>query len=257
MNSTNYTDEQFEQLEQEERVLTDAAILTMLLSSNKVKESLKKELRDFYQKYGKDGVITYAEARKWISEKDHRKRLSVLLLFVGDEFDALFDELIPPFQEMLLDVVKKESDFFDVDLEAYEVTERQWGVDELTWEERLVDDVAIWSVYLANDIKRYILQRKTLDELLTQIDKRFGSIESVINKLALTESTAVGSMAREKAFRELGITKYQFYTRADERTCEVCGSMHGLIFPISAFEVGVTASPLHPHCRCWEVPIWE
>ena len=89
------------------------------------------------------------------------------------------------------------------------------------------------------------------------LDKRFKSMESIIKTLGLSESTAVGSIARQRIFRELGITKYQFYTKADERTCETCGAMHGLIFPMSAYEVGVTASPVHPRCRCWEVPLWD
>ena len=82
-------------------------------------------------------------------------------------------------------------------------------------------------------------------------------MNSILNKLALTESTAVGSIARREIFKELGIKKYQFFTKPDERRCETCGAMHGLIFPISAYEIGVTASPLHPHCRCWEVPITD
>jgi SPP1 gp7 family putative phage head morphogenesis protein len=105
------------------------------------------------------------------------------------------------------------------------------------------------------DIKQSFLKRKSIDDVLLKLDKRFTSMEYVLTTLGLSESTAVGSMARQMIFQQLGISKYQFYTKADERTCETCGSMHGLIFPISAYEVGVTASPLHPRCRCWEVPI--
>ena len=252
-----YTEEQFDKLEQEELFLTDEAIAAMLVTLASTKSNLEKELRNFYQEYGKDGVVTYQEARKWVSEKDHRKRLNVLLLFVSDEFDKLSIKLSPKFESMLEAVIQKESDFFDVDLDAFDLTDEEWGADDATWLERLADDIAIWSVYVANDIKRGISRRIKIEALLKQLDKRFTSMEYVLDKLGITESTAVGSMARRRAFRELGIDKYQFYTRADERTCEVCGSMHGLTFPMSAFEVGVTASPLHPRCRCWEVPIWD
>ena len=101
------------------------------------------------------------------------------------------------------------------------------------------------------------LETVDVTAVLNLLDKRFDSIESIIQTLGLTESTAVGSLARRKIFAELGIAKYRFYTRPDERRCETCGSMHGLIFPISAYEVGVTASPIHPRCRCWEVPIMD
>ena len=72
-----YTDEQFEQLEQEELEITEEEIALMLLLLSATKSTVEKELRDFYSKYGKDGVVTYQEARKWISSADHRRRLTV------------------------------------------------------------------------------------------------------------------------------------------------------------------------------------
>ena len=252
-----WTEEQFIELEQEERTLTDEAIAVMILLTQKVRYSLEKELRNFYQQYGKDGVVTYSEARKWVSDKDHTKRLTALLLFMSNEFQSILPELTTELENMLKSVILKESDFFDVELDDIKLLDKKWGIDDSTWLKRLEDDVILWVDYIASDLKRSILQRKTLDDVLTKLDKRFNSIESVIKTLGLSESTAVGSLARQKIFKELGITKYQFYTKADERTCETCGAMHGLIFPMSAYEVGVTASPVHPRCRCWEVPILE
>ena len=105
------------------------------------------------------------------------------------------------------------------------------------------------------DIKQSFHKGRNVNDVIAKLNTRFKSMEYVLTTLGLSESTAVGSMARRAIFKQLGVEKYQFYTKADERTCETCGSMHGLIFPISAFEIGVTASPLHPRCRCWEVPI--
>lgn len=252
-----YTDEELDRLEQEEHALTEEAIVLLLSHLNLTKKELKRELLSFYQKYGKDGRITYHEARKWISSDDHRRRLTILILAIGGAFDELLPQLRETFEFMLKGVVKKESEFFNVELDDEGLVDDSWGVDDKPWSERLADDIALWSVYLANDVKRAIGRQVLIDEVLEQIDKRFLTMEQVLEKLALSESTAYGSLARKKVFKELGITKYRFYSRVDERRCEVCGSMHGLIFPISAYEVGVTASPLHPRCRCWEVPIRE
>lgn len=252
-----YTDEELDQLEQEEHALTEEAIVLLLSQLNLTKKEIRRELLSFYQKYGKDGRITYHEARKWISSDDRRKRMTILILAIGGAFDELLPQLHATFESMLKDVIAKEREFFDVELDDEGLLNDSWGADEKPWSERLADDIALWTIYLANDIKRAIGRQLLIDEVLEQIDKRFLSMEQVLEKLALTEFTAMGSFARRKVFKELGVTKYRFYTRADERTCEVCGSMHGLIFPISAYEVGVTASPLHPRCRCWEVPIRE
>lgn len=254
-----YTDEQFEQLEQEERTITDEAILFMLSLLAVTKSDLEKELRDFYSKYGTDGIVTYAEARKWIGSNDRRKRINALLAYVQTNFKELQTKLSPEFREMLKKVIGKEITFFDADCENIADTplDEKWGADEKTWYERLEDDIALWCAYILVDIKQYFLKRKSIDDLIAKLNKRFNYMSYVLTTLGLSESTAVGSMARRMIFREFGITRYRFYTKSDERTCEVCGSMHGLVFPISAFEVGVTASPLHPRCRCWEVPIMD
>lgn len=229
--------------------------MAILLILANTKGNIEKELRDFYSKYGRDGVVTYNEARKWISERDHQRRLTALLAFLTLQLDSALNSIKKEFEKMLKLVIGKETGFFDVEIDMDAVLAMVWGANELNWLKRLENDVDLWKVYIANDWKRSMLQRKQLDEVLKLLDKRFTSIDSIIQTLGLTESTAIGSLARRKIFAELGITKYQFYTKPDERRCETCGAMHGLVFPISAYEVGVTASPIHPRCRCWEIPI--
>ena len=248
-------EQEFIDLEQEERELTDEAILAMMFVIATTKENVEKELRNFYQKYGKDGVVTYAEARKWVSEQNHQRRLTALLLFLGGEFAIAQDKLETHFRTFLTSIVDKESTFFGVKVDVTDVLNKPWGIDELRWLDRLEADVNLWKATIAKDIKQAMHRGASLDDVLTQLEKRFGSIDKVLEKLGLTESTAVGSLSRYEIFKEMGITKYQFFTKPDERRCEECGALHGKIFPISAFEVGVTASPIHPHCRCWEVPI--
>lgn len=229
----------------------------MLAILASLKSDLETELRNFYSKYGKDGVVTYAEARKWASNKDHRRRLTILLFYVTENFDELRVSLTPRFREMLENVVHKEYAFFAVTPDSDEILDEAWGTDDKTWSDRLDDDIALWCAYILMDIKQSLLKGRTLEEILTKMDKRFKYMEHILETLGLSESTAIGSMARRKIFSKLGITRYRFYTKVDERRCETCGAMHGLIFPISAYEVGVTASPLHPRCRCWEVPIMD
>lgn len=252
-----YTDEQFENLEQEERTLTEEAIIVMIALLTSTKNELEKEIRSLYQQYGRDGVITYAEMRKWVNGKDHRRRLTVLLLFLADRFGELRENLTPKFDTFLSAVVKKESNFFNVELDITDIITTPWGVDDDTWLARLMDDVELWNITVANDLKQSFIRHDNVEDVIEQLNKRFMSMERIIKRLAITESTAIGSIARRQIFKELGIKKYRFYAREDERTCEQCGSLHGLTFPMTAYEVGVTASPIHAHCRCWEVPIVE
>jgi len=252
-----YKDEQFIQVEKEELEITNEAIVAMFLVMGVAKRNLEKELRDFYSKYGKDGVVTYAEARKWVSDQNHQRRLTALLLVTSGAFVVALNDLETHFRSFLTDVIAKEATFFGVKVDVNKLLQKGWGLDDLYWLQRLEANVDLWKSTIAMDIKRAMHKGARLDDVLTQMEKRFDTIEKVIERLGLSESTAVGSLSRQEIFKELGVTKYQFFTNPDEQRCEVCGELHGTIFPISAFEVGVTASPIHPRCRCWEVPIMD
>ena len=202
-----YTDEQFEQLEQEERTLTEEAIILMILLLQTTKVNIEKELRSFYQQYGRDGVVTWQQARKWVSGNDHRRRITALLLTLTYEFDKLHSKLNPKFDTFLTKVIQKELGFFDLDLDIEDILNTPWGVDETTWFTRLADDVALWNIYVANDLKRSFMRQANVEDVIELLNKRFTSMENVISKLAMTESTAVGSLARREIFKELGISK--------------------------------------------------
>lgn len=249
-----YDEEALEKLEEKQHDQTLESLLILIALASVTRGLIEDELRSFYQRYGKDGVVTYAEARKWVSSKNRKRRLNTLLFAVQCSFLNVYPEVEFEFRDMVMRVMKLELDFFGVDIDLTDLPLR-WGFDNLDWVDRLHNDIGKWVCVIQSDIKRGILQRKHLNDILADVEKRFKSIESVLESLSVSETTAVGSIARHEILKELGIDKYKFYTRADERTCETCGAMHGLIFPMSAYEVGVTASPMHPRCRCWEVPI--
>lgn len=248
-----YSEEELTKLEEEEHSVTEEALLLMLLLLMTFKDELVRELRAFFQQYGQDGVVTYAEARRYVSNNDHRRRLAVLLLLIHNSFNKLGSNLRKPFGDMIQDVINKEQEFFGVELaDDFPLT---WGADDKDWEDRLTDDVHAWEVALALAIKVGIAQQKPIDDIVADIDKKVTTMQGVLTALAISETTAVGSLARHLAFKALGVDRYRFFSRPDERRCDVCGEMHGRVFPVSVYEPGVTASPMHPRCRCWEVPL--
>lgn len=251
------TEEQLVELEKEEHSSTVEILAIMLLMLLELEGDVEKELRAFYQKYGKDGVVTWQDARKWVSNQDHRHRLTLLMFFISERFNSLFDKLEPEFELIIRDVISKESEFFDVEIDIEEFLYLAWGVETATWLSRLHANVDLWEHYILTDLKQSILKGENIDDVLARLRGRTDSMKRVLTRLGLTESTATGSAVRKAIFKELGVSKYRFYTQADERTCEICGSMHGLTFPMSSYEVGVTASPLHPKCRCFEIPILD
>lgn len=250
-----WTEKEFEKLEESEHdTFIDEFDLMVLLLAD-CKDDIISEISNFYRKYGKDGVVTYAEARKYVSEKDHRRRMAVLFLLIGDLLTNFIDDVSVIGFNLMDEIINKETKFFDLEFSKDDFNRKAWGTDDLDWTERLNANKERWLIYLENDLKQSFVRGRKLDDVVKQLERRFGTIENVMERLFGTETTAMSSMTRRELFKLMGIKRYQFFTRADERTCEVCGSMHGMIFPITQYEVGTTAPCIHPNCRCWTVPV--
>lgn len=249
-----YTIAELKRLEEEENELTNEAIAAMLLLLKESKGDLEKELRNFYSTYGKDGVITYQEARKWISSSNHTRRLFALNSIIADSFDESYKAFGNALRSHLEEVVLKEARFFGITLDVDDILNTPWGVDDLTWLERLIANQNKQTLVFGNDIKLSILKKDSILEVLEQAAKRGESMEFVLKRLWRTESNAISSISRKRIYEELGIREYRFI-HIDKCGCEECNDMDGRIFPLSEYVVGVTANPLHPHCRDTTVPI--
>lgn len=254
-----WTDEQLDEFEQEEHELTLEELAVLILLLREVKGDVIKEITDFYRKYGKNGVVTYNDARKYISAKNRKRRFTVLFLLIRNKFDSLISNFRTNFKNHFSTIVNKESEFFDVTFpkDIEEFITLVWGADELNWVDRLDTNELKWLNRLEVDLKQSWIRQDKLEAVLELLDKRFTTMENVLERLFTSETSAIGSSARREIFRELGIERYRYYAREDERTCEICGSLHGKVFPISQYEVGVTAPIMHANCRCWTVPITD
>lgn len=249
-----YTVEELERLKEEEDSLTDEELLVLLAALHITLSELEKEIRLFFQRYGTDGVITFSEARKWISSKTHIRRLVFLNQTISTLFNAGFDDFEKLFTNHLTNIITKESKFFGVALDADDILNAVWGKDELNWLQRLMAHRTKWTNQLNFDLKVSVLKQDEILDVLKQMTKRGESMETILKRLWRTESNAVSSIARKQAYEKLGITKYQFL-HLDKCHCEECSDMDGRVFPVSEYEVGVTANPLHPNCRDITVPV--
>ena len=251
-----YTEEQIKKLGVEEDELTEEELVVLLLALRYTMSSLEKELRAFYQEYGRDGVVTYADVKKWVSSKNHTKRLFFLNQTVSGLFELAFDEFTESFVTHLEKIVAMESEFFGVKLDVAEILDTVWGVDESNWLQRLIAHRDKWTTVINNDLKVSFLKQDKIIDVIAQATKRGDSIETILRRLWRTESNAVSSICRQKAYEQLGIKKYRFIHK-DGCSCEKCSEMHNRVFPVSEYEVGVTANPLHPNCGDDTMPVVE
>ena len=73
----------------------------------------------------------------------------------------------------------------------------------------------------------------------------------------MTESAYFSSTAQQDCFSELGVEKYKIVAALDHATCPLCGAMDGKVLKMSEYQVGLTAPPFHPWCRCCTCPYFE
>lgn len=91
------------------------------------------------------------------------------------------------------------------------------------------------------DMDGYKKERKYLMD-------RFNIKEREAMRLLKTESSRMRSQAQEDSYRANEFTHYRYV--AEPGACRVCAGMANKIFKVEEFELGVTAAPLHPNCRC-------
>jgi hypothetical protein len=129
-------------------------------------------------------------------------------------------------------------------------------------ESRLAQQAAEWAARRTRELAAEVV-RTTRDRIAVlpaddaeaeaALDSIFGADRAA--SIAITETTRAIS-AGEKAAAEwataaiLLLFDATWYTRADERVCDICGPLHGK--PEAAWQAQFPGGPpAHPRCRCW------
>ena len=102
-----------------------------------------------------------------------------------------------------------------------------------------------------------IIRGEAPKKVIGELAKTLNTSKANAGRLILTESAAFASAARQDGYNRLGIEQYEIVATLDEHTCTICGAAEGKPIPKSEYEVGVTAPPFHPWCRCTTVPYFD
>lgn len=246
-----YSTEEYEALEQMQHELTVeefALILALLLTAT---DGIGADILSFYKSYGTDGIVNYITSRKKVGKRDKRKRVNKLFSQIDGRFDTYRKNAELGIATVLKKMIKTETDFYGVKLDVDELLDIKWGNDKLNWRTRLNNQLNQQELKIKNRLKVAFVRGDLIDDLMEDLEIEYKKFERQLWSLYETEANAITSEARYRALKEKGFKKYRYYARLDERTCHVCGAMHGTKFPMSSFQIGVTAPPMHPHCRCW------
>jgi SPP1 gp7 family putative phage head morphogenesis protein len=72
--------------------------------------------------------------------------------------------------------------------------------------------------------------------------------------IAHTELAAGQSVVKVTNYAQLGVDRYEYLAKLDERTTQLCKDANGKVFSLRDATLGTNLPPLHPRCRSTVIP---
>lgn len=142
-------------------------------------------------------------------------------------------------------------------LKLEKLLSRPWTADNMTFTARCWTDKAKLVDAVNRELTRMAATGAAPDKAIENIAKQFNTSKSNAGRVVMTESAYFASEAQKDCYDELDVDEYEIIGTFDGLMCDRCGDMDRKVFPMSAFEAGVTAPPFHPWCRCTTAPYFE
>lgn len=123
---------------------------------------------------------------------------------------------------------------------------------ESTFSKSLWKDTNKLNKCVNNVLSSGIVQGKTFTEMAIQINNEMNKGFNVAHRLVRTETMHTLNMSSLNSYKDSGVVKeVQYWAALDERTCEICGIMHGNTYKINEAPI----LPIHVNCRCTYIPV--
>lgn len=137
------------------------------------------------------------------------------------------------------------------------ILKKPWVSDGLNFSDRIWRDKERLLSTLQGELTRGLIRGEPYGKIAQRIAGRMGVARSAAARLVETEAAFFSSKGQLDAFRDLGVEQYEFVATLDSRTSETCREMDGKVLPLSEFKPGITAPPLHCHCRSTTCPYFD
>lgn len=218
-------------------------------------KAVKDELYTLAEKCSRDGVLTLSEMHKQNRLTELNKKYEQIALELGKQTEKASTKNM---QEGFRDVYKHtavglgESDFSMPNKKLMEkLLNEPWRGDSFSG--RLWKNQKKLAVGLNDLLLTGLQQGKTVTEIAVQLHNFMGQGFNSCHRLVRTETMHYLNSATLQRYKDSGIEYVQVWAAQDERTCEVCGSYHGKVYPINKCPI----LPFHANCRCTIIPCFD
>lgn len=240
-----------------------------------------KELEEFkwdihqYIQYGQENAINgmWVKQLENASARYHISRLETLKLHTQQCLEVMFDNQLDTIDTTMRDIYKSGYyhtafeiqkgagvgwDFATLDEKKIsKVISKPWAADGKSFSERIWGNRQKLVGELHTELTRNIILGQDPQKAINAIAKRMNVSKSNAGRLVMTEEAFFSSAAQKDCFSELDVEQFEVVATLDSHTSEICRDMDGKHFPMSQWEVGVTAPPFHVRCRSTTVPYFE
>lgn len=141
--------------------------------------------------------------------------------------------------------------------EIDKVLSKPWSTDMKTFRDRCWTNKEALVNSVNKELTQMIMRGEAPDRAISAVQKQFNVAKNKAGRLIMTESAAFAATARQDCFDSLGVEQYVIVGTLDNETCSLCGSLDGKHFKMSEYQVGTTAPPFHPWCRCTTAPYYD
>lgn len=253
--------------------------ISLIEAKKQLKGRELKEFRWTVEEYIKKGE-TLNYSKKWAKALENASiryrvtRLEALKLQMQQQVEALAGYEVDGLDKLVRDIYEDGyyrtafeiqkgygvgSSFMRLDTKAIDkIVSAPYTADGLNFSER------VWGKHrpeliqkLNTDLVQTIIRGDEPQKLINSIAKQFGVSKKQAGSLVMTETAFFASASTKDSYKELGVEKFEVLATLDGCTCESCGRSEGQQIPMSEYEIGTTAPPFHPRCRCTTIPSIE
>lgn len=241
-----------------------------MLTSRELEE-LKWDINE-YIRYGEENAIngTWMKQLENASARYHISRLEALKLQTQQSIETMFGNQLDSIDSTMRDIYKSGYyrtafeiqkgvgvgwDFATLDDKTIsKVINKPWAVDGKNFSERVWGNRQKLVNELNTELTRNIILGQDPQKAIDAIARKMNTSKNVAGRLVMTEEAFFSSAAQKDCFNELDVELFEIVATLDSHTSEICQEMDGKVFPMSQWEVGVTAPPFHVWCRTTTVP---
>lgn len=132
-----------------------------------------------------------------------------------------------------------------------QVINQIWCADGKSWSQRIWQNTQLLKETLNEGLIHCVTTGKKTSQLKQILMERFNTSYSRADALVRTELAHIQTQAAQQRYKDYGISEMEVLVDPDERTCKVCGKLHGKRYSI----YDKPPIPAHTRCRCCMIPV--